>query len=448
MTPRRAVLSFAIVALLSLVAGTHADAGAPPTKVDQAFQKFWAAKTPEETAQAIDDVVASEVTFEEAVKRLKKGRSYSRQRPGVFEMSHQTKDGVVHRYRVAVPVGYNPLRRYPVRIQLHGDVHGAPPEKGARAAKDRGPFASAGAFSVIPYAWGDAPWWSEEQVANLQTILDTLKRTYNLDENRITVSGQSDGGTGTYYLAMCNTTPFASFLPMNAFILVLGNEGLTLNEYVFPNNLRNKPLFVVNGGRDPIYPTSVVDPNIDHMRNNGVRIDYHPQPEAGHDLAWWPKIKPVFDRFVAEHPRDPVPDQLTWQVTDGSKCNRAHWLIVNQLAEPPDDLAVSVSQGRFTVRKGAANPFPLFAYQPPSGRVDAKRTGNTIRATSEGIEGLTVLISPDMVDFGQPVRVFVNDATVFDDVMVPSVRMLLKWAAIDNDRTMLFGAELRVRIEP
>jgi hypothetical protein len=24
--------------------------------------------------------------------------------------------------------------------------------------------------------------------------------------------------------------------------------------------------------------------------------------------------------------------------------------------------------------------------------------------------------------------------------------MLLKWAAIDNDRTMLFGAELRVRM--
>ena len=161
------------------------------------------------------------------------------------------------------------------------------------------------------------------------------------------------------------------------------------------------------------------------------------------------EVKPIFDRFVAEHPRDPVPDKITWEVAEDSGCNRAHWLIINQLAEPPDDLAQgSAAQSRFTVRKGAANPFPLFAYQAPAGRVDAQRTGNTIRATAEGVEELTVLISPDRVDFGQPVRVFVNDAPVFDDMMEPSVRMLLKWAAIDNDRTMLFGAELHVHLEP
>jgi hypothetical protein len=32
--------------------------------------------------------------------------------------------------------------------------------------------------------------------------------------------------------------------------------------------------------------------------------------------------------------------------------------------------------------------------------------------------------------------------------MVPNLRMLLKWAAIDNDRTMLFAAELHVRLDP
>jgi hypothetical protein len=180
-----------------------------------------------------------------------------------------------------------------------------------------------------------------------------------------------------------------------------------------------------------------------------VRIEYLPQPEAVHDLAWWPMVKPAFDRFVAEHPRDPLPDTITWEVADADRCNRAHWVIVDKLAPPPDDPYEASAQSRFTVvKKGAANPFPLFAYQAPAGRIDLQRAGNTIRATADGIEELTLLLSPDRIDFKRPVRVLVNDTTVFEDMMVPSVRMLMKWAAIDNDRTMLFGAELHVRLEP
>ena len=50
--------------------------------------------------------------------------------------------------------------------------------------------------------WADAPWWSDAQLENLRSILDHLKRTYNVDENRVVVSGVSDGGTGAYYFAM------------------------------------------------------------------------------------------------------------------------------------------------------------------------------------------------------------------------------------------------------
>src|SRR5450631_2611807 len=100
MTPRSVVFACATIALLSVIAGDHADAGAQPTRIDRAFQKYWAAKTPAETAQAFDAVVASRVTFREAVRRLKKGRPYARQQPGIVEMTNRTADGVAHRYVV------------------------------------------------------------------------------------------------------------------------------------------------------------------------------------------------------------------------------------------------------------------------------------------------------------------------------------------------------------
>ena len=62
------------------------------------------------------------------------------------------------------------------------------------------------------------------QVVNLRAILDRVKRTYNVDENRVVLSGVSDGGTGAYYVAMRETTPFASFLPLNGYLMVLRND--------------------------------------------------------------------------------------------------------------------------------------------------------------------------------------------------------------------------------
>src|ERR1043166_4339893 len=110
------------------------------------------------------------------------------------------------------------------------------------------PFPRAEQIYVVPYSWVDSPWWSDDQVGNLRNILDALKRSYNVDENRVVVSGVSDGGTGAYYIGMRDTTPYASFLALNGFIMVLAN-GESDDGRIFPNNLRNKPMFVVNGGQ-------------------------------------------------------------------------------------------------------------------------------------------------------------------------------------------------------
>jgi hypothetical protein len=50
-----------------------------------------------------------------------------------------------------------------------------------------------------------------------------------------------------------------------------------------------------------------------------------------------------FEKFVADHPRDPHPARLTWEAAD-QKHNRAHWLVIDDFgtgrgeAEELDDL--------------------------------------------------------------------------------------------------------------
>lgn len=323
-----------LLALVGAVAGATYQAPSA-AKVDAAFGTFFDARSASETGAAIEQIVASGIGVDDARARLTRGRVYSGTVPrGVVQASYRS-DSVEYFYTLDVPQTYDPARAYQVRVQLHGGVGrieaSAPPRTGSN-----GRLAGAEQIYVMPYAWRSAPWWSRQQTDNLRTVLDAVKRAYNVDENRVVLSGVSDGGTGAYFTAMRDTTPYASFLPLNGFILVLQSEMSDADGDVFPNNLVNKPMFVVNGGRDPLYPTSIVGPYVDHLAKGGVDITYRPQPNAAHDTSWWPDVKDSFERFVAEHPRTPLPDTLTWE--SGTVPSRAHWLVIDRLApRSPDD---------------------------------------------------------------------------------------------------------------
>jgi len=430
---RRAVIFAAGLLVLPVVQGQN--------RVDSAFQKFWAADSPAAAGRAAEDVVKSGVTFDEALRRLKQGRVYMAQKEGVVQLSNHTSDGVEHNYAVTIPPGYDPAKRYQVRFQLHGGVGGRPDNK-PRGNGQIGTLAGAEQFYVIPYAWNDEPWWSDDQVMNLHAIVDDLKRRYNIDENRVVVAGVSDGGTGAYFVAMRDTTPYASFLPLNGYIMVLANGEIDDGRN-FPNNIRNKPLFVVNGGKDRLYPISIVEPFTRHLMRNGVQIDYHPQPDGEHNTNWWPEIKIPFEKFVADHPRDPHPDSLTWEAVDTVN-NRAHWLVIDAYGAAPGEAKELLDINVFTDSLGTD---PLFGRPKTPGRVELAKSGNTVRATTKGVTAFTLLLSPDKLDLSQPVIVTANGREVFHARVQPSLETLLKWAARDNDRTMLYAAEVKIKLK-
>jgi hypothetical protein len=452
--PRAFLLTFVLCGLTLIAAIPRAAGRASPVSVDEAFRKFWDARNPDEAARAADDVVRSRVTFEDARARLKKGRAYSSSvKRGVVHLDRRSIAGDFF-YDLNVPDTYDPARAYQVRVQLHGGVMmretGEP--RAARGVRGggtgrggSGPLLGAEQIYVMPTAWRDAPWWSRAQLENLAAILDSVKRTYNVDENHVALAGVSDGATAAFYVSMRETTPFSSFLPLNGFLMVLANGRLDVDGDLFPTNLLNKPLFVVNGGQDPLYPIRAVQPYVEHLKRSGVDLEYHPQPASGHDTSWWPEVRDSFEAFVRGHPRDPLPARLTWEAADRQTPSRAHWLVIDRVAPTAapklaPDLNVFSGEGPNRGRE-------LFGHQRPSGRVDLVRAGNTVRLTTRGVAGLTLLLSPDAFDFSKRVVVIANGGTVADNVVEPSVATLMKWAARDDDRTMLFGAELHVGLK-
>jgi hypothetical protein len=408
--------------------------------IDAAFQIFWDADSPFEAARRADLILKTGVKFDDALHRLQLGRAYTAQKTGVIFLSNKTPDGFEHNFAVNIPPSYDPARRWQVRFQLHGGIGGRGDNK-PRGTGEIGALAGADQIYVLPYAWDEAPWWGDDQVLNLNAIIDSLKRTYNIDENRVALSGVSDGATGAYFIAMRDTTPFASVLPLNGFYMVLSDGGID-DGHIFLDNLRNKPLFVVNGGQDPLYPTSIVEPYTRHLMQGGVTIDYHPQPEAGHNTRWWPEVKDIYEKFVADHPRDPNPARLTWEAADLTH-NRAHWLVIDAFGDAPGQAS---DLPDLNSMKGPYEDGLLFRRPNAMGRVDLVRTGNAVEATTSGVSAFTLLLAPDKFDLKQPVKVVANGREVFNGRVAPSLQTLLKWAALDNDRTMLYAAELKIKL--
>ncbi len=510
-----------VVVAAALLLGGVLRAASPASEA--ALAQFVGAATAADAARAADAVIKTDATFDEAYTALKKGRGYSGDVPrGIVRASH-TLGKLTFHYQLDVPQTYDPNRRYQLRVQLHGGVGRPDPTPRGNGI---GSLAGVEQIYLLPTAWAEAEWWTDQQLENLRALLDVVKRTYNVDENRVVLSGVSDGGTATYYFSMRDTTPFAAFLPLNGAIPVLRNTLMRVDGELFMNNMVDKPFFIVNGGKDPLYPTTLVEPYITQMQKGGVELTYLPQPDAVHNTAWWPEVKDTYEAFVKGHPRKPFPDRLTWESDLRVGTGRAHWLVIDELAprqkesdplpdvnervgpaapdfgvrvsgsritgvmagsnadsfgllpgdvitridarvvpsgmdatqlleliDPGTPVTLTVSRGTDTLQlKGTYNPTPMpqripfFTHARPSGRVDLVRDGNTVTATTRRVAAFTLLISPDQFDLTKPIRVVADGKTVFDRLVTPSVATLMKWAAKDNDRTMLFAAEVPVRL--
>lgn len=120
---------------------------------------------------------------------------------------------------------------------------------------------------------------------------------------------------------------------------------------------------------------------------------------------------------------------------------------------PGDELPITIRRDREVLELTLRYPTtfvtqarPAFQDDAPSGRVDLSRDGNTVIARTRGVRRYTVLLSPDQFDFSTPIQVVTNGVVSHDGLVRPDVETLLRWASVDRDHSLLFGAELQIEV--
>ena len=404
---------------------------------DPLVDKFLAAESAADAEALVSQMEAFD--FDYLYGRLKQGRTYLDEKRGEYSLRWKSKSGPYFNNVVDVPSDYDPAKKWLLRVQLHGGVgrpspNAQPPGRQATPG-GRAPNRIEGEKQIYlqPSGWVAAQWWDEEQIDNILRSVDTLKRKYNIDESRIYVTGISDGGTGVYYMALKEPNPWSSYLPLNGSLAVLRNPENGADGEMHGNNLVNAALYVVNGENDPLYPVAQVEPHMAWLKKMGVNVVFRPQAGAVHNTAWWPTERAPYEQFVHEHARVAHPAALSWETERVDRFNRNRWLVINELRADASRATELTDLG-------------FFRHTKRSGRVDVRRNGNAFDAIVRDVAAFTLLLSPDAVDFAKPVVVTVNGKQVLNAGVKKDNATLLRWAARDNDRTALYGAELKVTV--
>jgi predicted peptidase len=159
-----------------------------------------------------------------------------------FQLREVKNSTGTHKYSIFIPADHKPTQRYPAIVFLHGIGEGGSDGKKCTsvglgpAVADR---AATFPFIVIfPQVKGN--WKGREKAQLVIDVLDDAKKKYSIDSSRVSLTGLSTGGEGTWLIGARYPDRFAALVPMCAY-----------SAYGVVDQLTSIPIWCFHNGGDP-----------------------------------------------------------------------------------------------------------------------------------------------------------------------------------------------------
>jgi phospholipase/carboxylesterase len=173
-----------------------------------------------------------------------------------------------------IPEYYTPDRAWPLVMALHGGSGNGRNFLWSWVRDAR----SFGAILVAPTATG--PTWAlmgeDTDTPNLTRILKTVRSLWNVDPERMLLTGLSDGGTFCYVSGLDGGSPFTHLAPVAATFHPL------MAEMADAERLRGLPVFLVHGRLDWMFPVQVARQTNSVLSAAGADVTYREISDLSH----------------------------------------------------------------------------------------------------------------------------------------------------------------------
>jgi predicted esterase len=242
-------------------------------------------------------------------------------------------DGTLQPYALYVPPGYDGKKALPLIVALHGafsdhrhnlrrvfGLENRPGETDEEASRNELPLPEVPAIVVSPLGRGELMGYDGLGEEDVMRVLGDVFRAYMVDTDRITLTGLSMGGGGTWNIGLRHPELFAALAPVCGVTDVrkfIRREEAPLYDVpaleamsplAIAENAANMEVFIFHGAADPV--VSVSDSRRMAERYKalgwlGKNVHYTEYPGVGH-AAWVPAYKDAqLLRTLAAIKRDP-----------------------------------------------------------------------------------------------------------------------------------------------
>ena len=116
----------------------------------------------------------------------------------------------------------------------------------------------------------------EADSARLTGLVNYAKEHWNIDEQRILLTGMSDGGTFSYVSGLAADSPFTHLAPCSASFHPM------LMEVVDAERIKGLPVYLIHGALDWMFPVSVAQEANASLSAAGADVLYREIPDLSH----------------------------------------------------------------------------------------------------------------------------------------------------------------------
>ncbi len=338
-------------------------------------------------------------------------------------------------YHLVTPRNYSPHQRWPLLIYLHGKGGSGAASIGAwQALADR-----YGLIVCCPTAkdfrykgWGGTP----QEYSIVFSALADLRRKVWVDTGRVYLGGVSMGGHGTWDIGLHHADRFAALFPM------LG--GPRIKHYRLLPGLRHTAVYDAQGALDDPRLVRGVRFAMTRLSTLGYKSKYQEALAIRHQPI--PGAEAAFLEWVKALKRPSYPKKVTLRATTQRHARNA-WLEVRVFDRVALDPKAPLKIPGFRRLAEADRLRRIIDYYEKqvmslTGEISsANRIELTVNAH---VRRVRIHLAPEMIDFGQPLRVSWNGKTVFNGRVRAHPSFLLERARSNPDRPEVYFAAIDV----
>lgn len=345
-----------------------------------------------------------------------------------YSITFKINDSASTSYLIHLPNHYNPTNKYPLLFFLHGAVRSNTLVDYQIAQENLGgwnrfytKYADLNnVILVFPKGSKKYNWMTpDDGFFMIPDILKQIKRVIHVDDNKVFISGHSNGATGSFSYLMKQPTQFAGFYGFNSYPKVFTGG-------TFVENIKNRSFINFSTDKDYYYPPNANDDLVKLM--NGIAADYKDYRYNGFP-HWFPQFdesEPAYQivfKDLKNRKRNPFPKEISWEFDD-NKYGNTDWLsdikldTLTSKANGHKELNFKITKwlnydkkDSLIVEKVNRNAFD---FKRKSGKIKAKYENNVFYIETSHIRSLSINLSPEMIDTNKKIKVYVNDKLYFN----------------------------------